>query len=189
MARRPDATAPKVRIEVAGPQQWSALETLFEGRDGPHHCWCMVWRDMPTAERRDKTKKKSAFKARVDASVPVGLLAFADGAPVGWCAVGPRQTVPRLTKDRDPAPSDTVWTISCFFVQRASRASGITALLIDGALAYTRESGAAAIEAYPVSDDAPSYRFLGFVKHFARAGFTETGRHGRHRHIMRRELA
>jgi hypothetical protein len=44
------------------------------------------------------------------------------------------------------------------------------------------------VEAYPVDEAAPSYRFMGFVPVFAAAGFTEVGRAGTRRHVMRLNL-
>jgi hypothetical protein len=40
------------------------------------------------------------------------------------------------------------------------------------------------VEAYPVVPDSPSYRFMGFVETFKKAGFIETGRVGKRRHVM-----
>jgi hypothetical protein len=44
------------------------------------------------------------------------------------------------------------------------------------------------VEAYPVDADSPSYRFMGFVAPFEKAGFREVGRAGTRRHVMRRSL-
>ena len=54
-----------------------------------------------------------------------------------------------------------------------------------GVLGYAGANGATAVEAYPVPSDAPSYRFMGFVEAFERAGFTAIGRAGKRRHVMR----
>jgi hypothetical protein len=49
--------------------------------------------------------------------------------------------------------------------------------------------GAKIVEAYPVDVDSPSYRFMGFVPAFEKAGFEPTGqREGKRRHLMRLEL-
>ena len=44
------------------------------------------------------------------------------------------------------------------------------------------------MEAYPVDEDSPSYRFMGFVPMFEEAGFREIGREGMRRHVMQRKL-
>ena len=51
------------------------------------------------------------------------------------------------------------------------------------------EPGAAAntIEAYPVDEASPSYRFMGFRDMFAARGFHEIGMAGSRRHVMRLE--
>lgn len=189
MAKAPEPRdALTVRVEPVEPDRWPELEGFFESRGSPHYCWCMVWRDMPTSDRKDKSKKKAAFKAHVLGGVPVGLLAYDGEAPIGWCAVGPKSSVPRLSKARGADADPNTWTISCFFVNRRYRQRGLTTKLIEAAVAYAKEQGATTIEAYPVAADAPSYRFLGFVKHFAAQGFREEGRYGAHRHIMRRPL-
>ncbi|WP_245420336.1 MULTISPECIES: hypothetical protein [unclassified Mesorhizobium] len=48
-------------------------------------------------------------------------------------------------------------------------------------------AGATAIEAYPVDEASPSYRFMGFREMFSARGFQETGMAGSRRHVMRLE--
>ena len=45
--------------------------------------------------------------------------------------------------------------------------------------------GATVVEAYPVDNDSPSYRFMGRVSTFRKAGFKEVGRAGFRRNVMR----
>jgi hypothetical protein len=44
------------------------------------------------------------------------------------------------------------------------------------------------LEAYPVSPDSPSYRFMGFVPAFEARGFAPAGMAGTRRHVMRLAL-
>ena len=60
--------------------------------------------------------------------------------------------------------------------------------LIAAAVEYGRGEGATAIEAYPVDSDSPSYRFMGFVSSFRKAGFREVGTAGSRRYVMRLTL-
>jgi hypothetical protein len=55
-------------------------------------------------------------------------------------------------------------------------------------MALARKNKAVALEAYPVDEDSPSYRFMGFVPFFAGRGFEEIGKAGSRRHVMRLEL-
>ncbi len=146
---------------------------------------------MPSKHRRDKGCKKAALKQRVEDGTPVGLLGYLDERPVAWCSVGPRPSFRRLAEiepDQLRKQPGNVWSIVCFYVQRAYRGQGLAAQLIEQAVAYAQAQGAEMVEAYPVEPEAPSYRFMGFIPQFARAGFTMAGKAGGRRHIMQRRL-
>jgi GNAT superfamily N-acetyltransferase len=75
------------------------------------------------------------------------------------------------------------------FIRRDFRGQGITRQLIKAAVDQARAHGAKIVEAYPVDPDSPSYRFMGFVPTFEKAGFKPTGqREGKRRHLMQLEL-
>lgn len=166
----------------------SDLVTLFESRGGPKNCWCMVWRATPEeARRKDGASRKGAFTGRVSRGIPVGLLGYVDEQPIAWCSIAPRSTYRDLGGVADAA-GENVWSLVCFFVTRTYRSQGLTARLIDAAIDHARQRGATVIEAYPVDPDSPSYRFMGFVSAFEKAGFVEVGRAGMRRRVMRLEL-
>ncbi len=167
---------------------WGDFEALFEAPGAPKYCWCMVWRRSATeAGHRDGTDRRRQMKARVERGVPVGLLAYIGDAPVGWVSIAPRDSYRNLG---GPAaePGETIWSLVCFYVSRPYRGQGLSNRLIAAAVDHARQNGASVVEAYPVDEDAPSYRFMGFVPVFAAAGFTETGRAGKRRHVMRLTL-
>ncbi len=123
---------------------------------------------------------------RISANVPVGLLGYLDDEPVAWCSVAPRSTYRRLV---DVASSDEgIWSIACFFIVRRLRGRGITQQIIKAAVAHARSHGASIVEAYPVDPNSPSYRFMGFVPVFEKAGFCEIGLAGTRRHVMQLKL-
>ena len=74
------------------------------------------------------------------------------------------------------------------FIKRELRGEGMTAELIQVAAAHARSKGARILEAYPVLPGSPSYRFMGFVPTFERAGFRRVGPAGSRRHVMRLDL-
>ena len=76
--------------------RWPDLARLFERRGGPKYCWCMVWRELPSGRRGEPGAKRAALEDRVARGVPVGILAYADGEPVAWCSVAPRETYREL---------------------------------------------------------------------------------------------
>lgn len=175
--------------------RWDDLAQLFEARGGPKNCWCMVWRAKPAgAKAKDtKTRKaalKAALRARVADGVPIGILAYREGRPVAWCSIAPRPTYRPLGGPEDPVgDAEAVWSLVCFFVTREYRGQGLSDRLLAAAVAHARRRGARIVEAYPVDPESPSYRFMGFVNLFKRAGFRKVGAAGTRRHVMRLEVA
>lgn len=169
--------------------RWPDLVRLFEGRGGPRHCWCMVWRATPEERRRfdGRARRKAALARRIRQRIPIGILAYLDGEPVAWCSIAPRETYLRL----GVSPADhgeRIWSLVCFFVISRLRQHGVMRRLIQAAVAHARKHGAMVVEAYPVDPDSPSYRFMGFVPAFTAAGFHEVGRAGTRRHVMRLQV-
>ena len=163
------------------------MEQLFEGRGGPHHCWCMVWRATPEeAKHADGKSRKAALKKRVEGGVPVGILGYLDDKPVAWCSIAPRRTYRRLRGIDEPGQDlEQVWSLVCFFVSRELRGQGVLAQLIQASVEHARQRVARVVEAYPVDPDSPSYRFMGFKPSLEAAGFRQVGRAGSRRYVMR----
>jgi len=164
------------------------FEGLFSGAGGPKHCWCMVWRrSAAEAKQNNPTSRKAQMLQRIGTGTPVGLLAYADGTPIAWVSIAPRETYRNL--GGPPArDGEVIWSLVCFFVPRRLRGRSIVRRLIAAATDYARGNGATVVEAYPVDPDAPSYRFMGFVPIFSEAGFAEIGLAGWRRHVMRLAL-
>lgn len=167
---------------------WPDFEALIGGRGAPNWCWCMVWRTAGAgAASRKPRERKAAMRRRVTDGEPIGILLYVDEAPVGWCSIAPRATYRPL--GGLPAGSDAeergIWSLACFFVKREHRGLGHGRALLTAAVDHARAAGAKWVEAYPVDPDSPSYRFMGFVPEFAKAGFAEVGRAGSRRHVMR----
>jgi len=55
---------------------------------------------------------------------------------------------------------------------------------VEKAKRYAMENGASYLEAYPVAPDSPSYRFMGFVDTFEKAGFRFVKKAGTRRNAM-----
>lgn len=167
-------------------ERWADFERLFEARGGPKYCWCMAWRaTTEEVKHADSARRKVAMAARVESGTSVGLLGYLGEEPVAWCSVAPRSTYRRLVSNG--TPDEGIWSIVCFFVLRQYRQAGLTKRMLAAALKHARQRGARVVEAYPVDEDSPSYRFMGFVPMFEEAGFHEIGREGSRRHVMQRK--
>ncbi len=161
---------------------WPDFEQFVEARGGPHYCWCMAWRRNECAGSiPGKAGKKAAMKARVDAGVPIGLLAYFEGKPIGWCSVAPRDTYKRLGGDES---RQGVWSIACFFIKRPFRKQGVSRALLDAAIAYAKQNKANYLEAYPPAADSPSYQYMGSRSAFEQSGFEFVKMAGSRRHVM-----
>jgi len=155
----------------------------------------MLWRlKRSEFERQKGDKNKAAFKAVVDFGEAPGLLAYADGSPIGWCAVAPRETYPALDRSRvlkriDDKP---VWSIVCLFVARPYRRKGVSVALLNAAAEYVGQRGGKIVEGYPVEprkDEMPdAFAWTGLASAFLRAGFVESERRSETRPIMRRHV-
>jgi len=155
------------------------------------YCSCMRWR-LPSSEFQRCTKEQRAARLEqlILSGVPVGVLAYVDGEPVGWCSVGPRESFAGLERSRTLSRIDdtAVWSVTCFFVDARYRRQGLQSRLLDAAISYAGVHGAEVVEAYPVDPCSRSYRFMGFVGLFERAGFVDVTPPGRDRRIMRHAL-
>ena len=182
-----EATAPTFQVHEVTSERWPDFERLFEAKGGPKYCWCMAWRAIPEdAKRSNGAQRKAAMAARVRQGVPVGLLGYLGEEPIAWCSVAPRATYRQLVSNG--APDEGIWSIVCFFILRQYRGAGITKRMLAAALEHARLHGAKVVEAYPVDEDSPSYRFMGFMPMFEQAGFHEIGREGARRHVMQRDV-
>ncbi len=173
--------------------RWNDFEQLFSPRGACAGCWCMYWK-LP---RKDFTAgqgdlNRLAQKEIVTSGKVPGLIAYLDGFPAGWLAVEPRENYPVLNNSRilkriDELP---VWSVTCFFVARKFRNSGLTVALLKASIGFVAEQGGKVIEGYPVdplsdSKMPPAFVYTGLMSAFIQAGFTEAGRRSEKRPIMR----
>jgi GNAT superfamily N-acetyltransferase len=121
-------------------------------------------------------RRRAALARLAERRNAPGLVAYRDGAPIGWVAVGPRFDFGRIERSRATPPVDDleVWVIPCITVRRGYRGQGVAVALIRAAVAYALKLGAPAVEAYPragkkrVHDD---FAFYGTEAMFRKAGF------------------
>jgi GNAT superfamily N-acetyltransferase len=185
-----------VEIRPLEPDRSGDAADLFESNATTAGCWCM-WFLLPRKEVQEGwgAANRGRFEVLVKQEPPGGLLAYLDGKPVGWCAMGPRSRYPaaarsRLLGHRDEAEDDSVWFVPCFFVRTGFRRRGITEKLLLEAVEYASANGATAIEGFPLSHDGPhkSDRYLGTEPLFAVCGFSPVARPSPRRVVMRRDL-
>lgn len=180
--------ASDLRFRPVDSATWHDFEALFAAPGGPKFCWCMSWRATPEEGREQSGKARRAqMHDRVERGIPVGLLAYEGAVPIAWVSIAPRDTYRRLGGP-EALPGEVIWSLACMFIPRQRRGAGLAHRLIAAAAEQARKAGATVLEAYPVDEKAPSYRFMGFVPAFERAGFSHIGKAGTRRHVMRLAL-
>jgi GNAT superfamily N-acetyltransferase len=91
--------------------------------------------------------------------------------------------IPWRLRSVDDVP---VWSLTCFYVRKGHRRTGIMSSLIDAAVEFARTTGAPAVAAYPLDGAvSPSVTSTGYASVFAAAGFVEIARRSPERPIMR----
>jgi GNAT superfamily N-acetyltransferase len=143
-------------------------------------CWCLSWR-LSGKENRALVGSQRADKVRELCSrdLAPGVLAHLDGEVAGWAGIAPRAELhPFATSRKIPHLDDLpVWSLWCIRVRPGYRKKGITAALIEGAVAYARASGAPCVESYPTDNDGQrvdlTMAFVGTRSMFERSGFTK----------------
>lgn len=181
-----------VTAQPLTPDRFEDLETLFaqKGCSFARGCWCMEYRE---SARLAELRKERMRKLAAAAPAP-GLIGYgADGRPLGWVSLGPREAFAKLARSPVMKPVDArpVWVIICFVVPSAHRGRGIASALLVHAVAHARASGAHLLEAYPIDKPGRSpgqWLWHGTRAMFDRAGFVEVARRKPRRPVMRLDL-
>lgn len=190
-------TATSFEVRPVTPDLGPEAEATFAASPESAGCFC-TWFLIPVSQYHSggAAANREIFREFVrKATSPPGLLAYVDGAPVGWCAAGPRSRFARALrvpsfKGRDPSEDDVVWFVPCFSVLREHRRRGVSRALLTGAVELARSSGAEAIEGFPFARGAKLGResMVGVEAVFESCGFTASRRPSATRVVMRRDL-
>jgi GNAT superfamily N-acetyltransferase len=162
-----------VEIAPVTPERWDDLVELFRRR-GPRggvgpgaQCWCMWWRQ----RGRNAAANRRGLRVVVNGGNEPGLLAYENGAAVGWVSVAPHGEYGHLSRSKHYGVADGeegVWSIACFIVDPSARHRGVAKALLAAAVEHAVARGASAVEGYPHSRRAD---YMGSAEMFASAGF------------------
>ncbi len=141
-------------------------------------CWCLSYR-VRSKENTALTGPARGERVReLMEQGPPGVLAYDGDEVVGWAAVHPRTDTSFATNRRIPHVDDLdVWSIWCIRVRPGHRGKGLSHALLEGAVAFAQESGAPAVEGYPVDNRGEkvdlTMAYVGTKALFASAGFAQ----------------
>jgi GNAT superfamily N-acetyltransferase len=191
-----------VTVVPANTVSWEDLQLVFGTRGAASRCQCQRYKLAPRESFGSFPAEERAFRLRqqTDCGHPTsgttsGLVALDGDEPVGWCAVEPRREYAGLLRvfrvpweGRDEDREDpTVWAVTCLLTRAGFRKRGVSRELALAAVAFARERGARALEAYPITttDVIADELHVGTVPTFAAAGLVEVSRPTPRRVVMR----
>jgi GNAT superfamily N-acetyltransferase len=184
---RPDAVS-DLRFRPVTMETLRDFDAFRHEHPAMENCSCMRWRMHALVFTCMNGRRRGiAFDALVQRGTPVGILAYHEGTPVGWCSIGPRNSLTGV-KGNPPPPGVEVsrtWAVTCFFVDPRLRRQGVSVRLLQAAVEYARSEGAKVVEGYPIESRKNPHSSMGALTTFRRAGFLDVTPHGRKRHIMR----
>jgi GNAT superfamily N-acetyltransferase len=186
-----------LRVKPLDEHTWPDFAALVERNNGVWGgCWCMGFHSEGVGRGHTVAGNRAAKESRVREGRAHAALVY-DGADcVGWCQFGPVDELPRIKHRRaydagQGTPPD--WRITCFFVDKTHRRSGVAAAALGGALAEIARLGGGSVESYPedTAGRTVSSSFLnnGTVALFEGHGFTRDRRLGKHHWVVRRTQA
>ena len=184
----PQQGMPALEYHPVTPERLPDL-ARFSARHGKfRYCSCLRWR-LTSSEYQHATKEQrvATLEDLIRQGMPVGVLAYQAGEPIGWCSIAPRETYRALERYRalPRLDGEPVWSVVCFFVDRLNRRQGVTRGLLRAAVEYARTQGATIIEGYPVEPGSRLYTYMGSPETFRQAGFSEVTPAGQARQVMR----
>lgn len=179
-------------------ETFPAWLTLAEKHNGVWGgCYCSYFHG-DTEQTVKSEYDRPTFKRRlVEEGVAQAVLVFDGDAAIAWCEYGSPIELPGIyhrkqydAGETSPAP----WRITCFFVDRDHRRSGVAREALDGALALIAEAGGGEVVSFPNQlepDTRTSSSFLhnGTRAMFEKAGFTFERRIGKSKTVMRTTVA
>lgn len=177
-------------FRAVSPETAGDLECFSRTHGKFRYCSCMRWRATSgDFARLGKGRRSAALDDLARSGEAVGMLAYHQDAPVGWCSMAPRESYAALERSAVlPRVDDQpVWSVVCFFLDRHHRGLGLRAKLLAAAIEDARSRGATAIEAYPWPGGA-SYRYMGTREMYSAVGFADVPRPDGLRPVMRLAL-
>ena len=130
-----------IETKIVTPDRIEDLNTLFSTNKHTEKCWCM-WHIISVKAFHAggaEANRAQLTQLAETSPEPIGIIAYKDSEPVGWCAVGPRERYARAIKTpsykhKGEEPYSNVWLVPCFFTRDDVRKQGITGRLLETAV-------------------------------------------------------
>lgn len=184
-------------VKPLGPETWDAFAALAEKHNGVWGgCWC-TWFHRERGEKGKGFEGNRAWKERLVREGKAHAALVCDGdAAVAWCEYGPPAELPNIYHKKEYEEGlgePPTYRLTCFFVDRDYRRTGVAAVALQGALDLIAMAGGGLVEAYPQDTQgtktSASYLYNGTRTLFEKAGFSYQRPVGKNHCVMRKAVA
>ena len=193
--RGPVVDAGALTVRPLDATTWAAYAALMERHNGVFGgCWCTYFHTMAAEKTYDADSNRELKERLVRTGGAHAALVFDGDEAVAWCQYGPPSELPNIyhrkeydeTSERDPD-----YRITCLFVDKRYRRSGVSAVAVQGVLDLVAAAGGGLVEAYPHDNDGKkvSVLYTGPRALFERAGFGYDRPKGTRNCVMSRTVA
>ena len=178
------------------PATWPAFARLVEKHNGIFGgCWCISFHLGPGEGKKGALAYRAMKEERVRQGRAHAALVFDGPAAVGWCQFGPTAELPNIRSKKayeEGLRELPDWRITCFFIDRERRGSGIATLALREALRSIGRLGGGTVEAYPedYTGEKTSSSFLcsGTLGMFEKTGFRKMRKIAMRRWVVGRSV-
>lgn len=175
----------QLTVQPLTPQTWPAFEALGARHNGVWGgCWC-TWfhqgtRDAPELPPGPPSAERSRLhkKALVERGIAHAALVLLGERAVGWAEYGTPDELPNIhhraqyLSETDRLPD---FRITCLFVDRDFRGSGVAARAVRGALDLIAQAGGGVVESYPHDLEPGTRKSSSFLYNATRSMYEQLG--------------
>lgn len=181
-------------VKPLTPETWEAFARMAERHNGVFGgCWCTWFQTMPAEKERTYDGNRSLKQRLVEEGRAHAALVFDGDEAVAWCEYGSPEELPNIYHRKQyDAELDVLpdYRITCIFVDKKYRRSGLTEVALRGALELISEAGGGVVEGYPhdTHGTKQSVLYNGTRTLFERVGFSYVRPKGLKNCVMRTEV-
>lgn len=134
------------------PDTWHLFEELAGHKGLFGSCWCVHFHCHPDPPEREAMGNQAFKKKLVEDGVAHAALVLEDGRAVAWAEYGTVAELPNIhhrkqwEAETDQPPDHR---ITCLFVEKGHRRTGLAEVAVKGALALIADAGGGRVESYP----------------------------------------
>jgi hypothetical protein len=181
-------------VRALTPETWGAFARMAERHNGVFGgCWCTWFQTMPAEKERTYAGNRTLKQRLVDEGRAHAALVFDGDEAVAWCEYGSPEELPNIYHRKQyEAELDVLpdYRITCIFVDKKYRRSGLSEVALRGALELISRAGGGVVEGYPhdTGGKKQSVLYNGTRSLFERVGFSYVRPKGTKNCVMRTEV-